>query len=173
MEENVNIWLHFSNTEYCNSPIDTLRIMVDTFVKDVERYKFTLNVNKKKLFEIMCEAMCMYYIAQNTHKNIVFLNNSYEKKNWDQEYETLWMDYLTFTYFNTSYWDNFWSRVPEQTWETCVPQWRFYFATLLPHYISRDEQLLIDNGLLFETQGGEAVTAENYDSCEESTEPYY
>jgi len=168
MEENVNEWLHFSYTEYCNSPIDTLRIIVHTFFKDIDRYKFTLNVNKKKLFEIMCEAMCMYYIAQNTHKIIIFNNNSYEKKKWDQKNEILWMDFLTFKYFNTTYWDNFWSRVHEQTWEMYVPQWRFYLASLLPYYISRDEQLLIDNGLLFETEDGEAVTAENYDSCNEN-----
>jgi hypothetical protein len=159
----VNEWLHYEN-DHMSSPIETIKIIVDLFWKDVEQLKLNINVSKKQLFEIMCEGICMYYISQ--YKRLKFVYNPKIRTNnlWDDEKEELWMDFLTYNYFNTFYWERFWSNIPEENWECDVPLWRQCFQSILPFYVDRSVDILIANELLFEAQDGNVVTAEDYDS---------
>jgi len=159
----VNEWLHYEN-DHMYSPIETIKSVVELFWKDVQRLKLTLNVTKKQLFEIMCEGLCMYYMSQCKNYKFLYVPKLRTKESWDSEKEELWMDFLTYNYFNTFYWERFWLNIPEENWECAVPLWRQDFQSILPFYIDRSVDILIANELLFEAQDGNIVSAEDYES---------
>ena len=51
----------------------------------------------------------------------------------------------------------FWEYVGSANWEIELPRWREFFQHVLLIYLHRDANLLLEDGLLIETQSGRLV----------------
>jgi hypothetical protein len=104
------------------------------------------------------------YHAALVGKDVVPTYNSIKKpQGWSNEIETIWTDYLSVFYFDDFFWTKIWDRTPIGLWELQFPQYRIFIQTIIPMYIQRNQEFLVQEGLLVKSTHGKYLTSSEYD----------
>jgi hypothetical protein len=100
------------------------------------------------------------------YKNDVDMYNRLESlkkiptpQGWKPDYETKWMDYLEYQFFDYVYWERFWKTIPESKIDCDVRLWRQELESRMPRFIARNIDVLVDDGMLYEDDDGNIVSA--------------
>lgn len=78
-------------------------------------------------------------------------------KGWSLSTETLWMDYLHMRVFTASFWDIFWRDHPFAIWEEAHVGYRAYMQSILPYFVQRTFDPLLEEELVAQNDDGEYV----------------
>jgi hypothetical protein len=66
---------------------------------------------------------------------------------WTRYNEAAWQQYLTYMYFGSEFWTDFWTNLGDPAiWEYDLPHWRYHMERFLPHYVLCNPQLLSCGG---------------------------
>lgn len=134
------------------SPRETVARMCHYFSQDVKLKGLELCVSPEHFMKIMFEGMCTLYDQHVNHQmqNLSLSNYSqfHYPPGWNQDVESIWVDYLNTRIFGMEYWDAFWDYFKECEWESDVHCWRAEFQALMPLYVTRSIALLVTEGLV-------------------------
>ncbi len=148
--DKINDW--FNCTKYGPSPQQVVDEMVYYFCSDVKELKLGMCVSKQHFYSILCEGMCVLYDQnlKNEYGHLKISNTSYfeQPPGWNQEVESIWIDYLNSRIFDADYWDCFWDYFGTYEWESEVFNWRAEFQTLMPYYVSRSMYMLLSESIV-------------------------
>ena len=150
--DKINKW--FNCNHYGPSPHQIMRDVALTFMKDVKDRNMEMCVSKEHLYSILCEGICVLYDQNlnNEYGHLTISNTSYfeQPPGWNQEIESIWIDFLTSRIFDEDYWERFWDYFGALEWESEVFNWRSEFQTMLPYYVTRSIHTLIAAGIIDE-----------------------
>jgi len=138
------------------APIHTVFTIAKKFAQYLEEYNFTLNMNFSAFFSKLCGATCTLAL----HKNkVIGMPRSIPQSpaNWSSEIEIIWNDYIESFYLTIEFWDSFWESIDVDIWELSISQFRNYLQSIMPLFIKRDLQVLIDMDLIAENSEGKYV----------------
>ena len=145
------------------SPSNTVVNVYNDFLDVIENKKLHLNVRETDFLRKLCAATCNYYHASLTCSEPGGPRKLEKYPNgWDDEIEQIWIDYLYSRHFTTTFWNHFWNKLRPADWECDHERWRYYIQSLLPLYIERDIELLKEDGLIYEDDEGNFLSAEDY-----------
>lgn len=131
---------------------------------DVKQTGHLVCVTKEELFRSMCEAVCVYYHAHLRNEDVRGPKRLFPKPyNWNDSLEAAWNDYVHSCIFSYTYWESFWTSCEIDALEENVHGLTSFLQTILPLYVTREIQLLLDNEIVFENVSG-IVSWEEYDS---------
>ena len=164
--QRVDDWFHTVSRDDI-APIEYVETVVYNFVEACKFKGFNMSMSNSALMKILSRTTCHMYDYKDTVDHRGKLSKLPKPRFWTSEFETLWIDYITFFYFGTEFWENFWKDIPEAAWENDINKWRVELTSLLPYFVEREIDLLVDNGILFEGTDGHVVTEEDYDFPEE------
>jgi len=161
-------WFQGIQEDNC-SPALSISDVRCVFQEYVASQNLNLICTNKELSKSLCEALCVYYASRaGRHRSAV--TGPHRKfprtKDWNEELETIWKEFLSWRIFSDDRWSAFWSHLPVRLWETEVPGWRLFFETFLIDYIQPDPKRLVKEGLLFQEEG-EWVAPEDHASEED------
>jgi hypothetical protein len=167
----ITYWFNNQNVDIHQYPALWIQKVVSRFLNYCEKHNLHMCVIEHKFYEIMCEAMCVMYHAAITNKDWSGPKRKFPKpSDWNESKEQLWTDYIHGRLFTYEFWDSFWDALDEEHWEFAIPSVRGNFQYLLPLYIQRSNDILIDEGILVEQDDGQIVTA---DDCEPSDDTWF
>jgi hypothetical protein len=154
----INTWFN-TPTLYNLAPIDYVDRAVSQFLGDCQKLRFDLSIDKYRFYTVMCNLVCQLYDRKNketTAANLYSqsLCNIPKPANWKLDYESKWLEYINYKYFDSTYWEQFWKTMPESNIDYDVFTWRTEFELYMPQFIERDIELLIDGGILYEEEDG-------------------
>jgi len=92
------------------------------------------------------------------------MKNTYPPE-WNTEIEALWQEWLEIHCFNN--WSAFWARIPVREWEEALPGWRKAMEHLLPTYVQRNIESLVEAQLIVEDEQGDYVDTNQYEYGDE------
>lgn len=148
-------------------PIECVDTLVQTFVDDVRHAGHTLCVSPAEFFRVVCQAVCVYYDAYMRDEDVRGPNRLFPKPpKWTESLESAWTDYLYSRVFPYTYWDSFWTSCRFDALDDNVHGLTSFLQTILPLYVTRDIQALLDHDIVFENVKG-IVSWEEYDSHED------
>jgi len=164
----VTQWFHtcIEEKEHEGTPAETIMEMNDLFINLIKTKRLNLGVSEKIFRRSICNALCTmkYYDNTQIYRTNVIIKNNYPAE-WNMEIESMWQEWLeTHCFLN---WTAFWARVPVREWEDALPGWRKAMEYLLPTYIQRNIDSLVDAHLIVEDEQGEYVDSNQYDYGEE------
>jgi hypothetical protein len=139
------------------APIHTVFKIAKKFSQYLEEYNLTLNMNYSTFFSKLCGATCTLALHKNS--KVIGMPRSIPQSpaNWSTEIEIIWNDYIESFYLTIDFWDSFWKSIDTGIWELRLSQFRNYLQSILPLFIKRDLQLLIDMDLIAENSEGKYV----------------
>ena len=164
-------WFHddFLDDE---TPARIVHLVNNRFMAALEDAGLTLRVRPGKFRTAMCEALCTLYIAGRTDRHMIGpVNPLPEPKNWTEEAEDAWNDYVHHI-FDCEFWETFWKTFRMHAWEYDVSTWRLEFEQLMPIYIERNIDVLSDAGLMFLDNNGEIIDAMEHEVMENEDDGY-
>jgi hypothetical protein len=139
-------------------PIHTVQEIAKKFRRHLEECNLSLTMNFASFFSKLCRATCTLALRRTDTKiSELSYNIPPPPKDWSQEIEIIWNDYIESFYLNTDFWDSFWSTIETGIWELSLPHFRNYLQSILPLFIKRDLRLLIDSDLVAENSEGKYV----------------
>jgi len=146
--------------------ITELRTLIQEYVGN---HRVSLNCKTEEFSKSLCEALCVWYNKSKSHRVLEVvgpLRTFPRPKDWTDELERLWNEYVCWNIFGYEEWDALWSALKQRDWEQEAPGWRGFFQSFLHEYLKPDPQRLVDEGFLFQ-EGAEWVLAEDHISDEE------
>ncbi len=158
--EKVNTWFY---TEWRDNvaPSNTAIYIFYEFTAAIKKKGLALSVHNNRFIHILCEALCTLYDAELQNMEVCGPTKRHEYvKDWNDELEATWIDYLQSRILNEGFWDTFWYNMGTADWEVSLPRWRVWMQSVLPFYIHRDIDLLVQEGLVFEDEDGHILNAE-------------
>ena len=155
------------------TPARTLHLVNTRFLAAMEQAGLNLRVRTGHFRTAMCEALCTLYWANRTERRMIGpVNPLPEPRNWTQEAEDTWNDYMHYL-FDFVFWENFWQAFRMHAWEYDVPTWRNEFEQLMPLYIERKIEILSDAGLMYLDDNGEIIDAVEHEVLEAEEQDGY
>ena len=129
-------WFHRA-CEGDDSPALTLRNMSNSFLRYLAETRLKLAVPEETFRKFMCEAVCTMYISAKQGTQWQGPNSIMSRPSgWSYLNEIAWREYLSYMYFGSEFWTDFWNEVGDSTaWEYVIPNWRCDMERILPHYI--------------------------------------
>lgn len=162
----ITCWFYNDAIDANQYPAKWIHTVVTRFLNNCNAYNLNVCILDNKFYEIMCEALCVMYHAARTNKDWAGPQRKFPKpSDWNETKEQLWMDYIHGRLFTYEFWDSFW-QMEEEYWEFAIPNLRANFQYLLPLYIKRSNEVLIDVGSLIEQDDGQIVSAEDCETEE-------
>jgi hypothetical protein len=167
-ETDVNIWFHECDIDDI-SPYMYVEYVVNTFCEYLEQRGYVCDVSKPRLLHFMCSATCsMYYYEKWKQRKFYIGSPKYKftrPKQWGGALETQWNDYVHSRIVNYEFWERFWNRLPKAYWESTLTHdcWRDVMQHLLPFYIQRELDILIDEELVCQEENGNIVTWDDHE----------
>ena len=151
----VNLWLHTSN--YCEfTPAEFIVYVAKAFIKDVQRFRLTLDITDPQFLKSMCQAMCTQYHASLTYTSVAGPYRTFTyPSGWNAVCESCWQELIGDTYFTNNYWEAFWGRSEFRDLPDFFMGIQHYLAAIMPMYIRRSVDVLLYKQLI----------AENEDRC--------
>lgn len=151
------------------SPAITVATISDVFIDFLYHYRFNLPMPENKFRITLCDYICTSYHAHKTGKQIVG-PNTYPKlpSDWTYSMHQTWIDYISHEYFTDDFWNDFWENIPiSQQLTESLPHWKENMQALLIYYVKGDHDVMVKEGMIFESEGGHLVAAEDYESPSE------
>jgi len=162
IHNNITQWFHrtVKGKDNEGTPSETILELCDNFIDLLKRKRLNLSVPEKRFRRNMCAALCTMKMCNDTNLRRRFPRDMYPE-NWTNEMEKIWQEWITQRCFKD--WHSFWGRLPVREWEDQVPGWRKGIEYLLPTYVRREVEVLIDEELIVEDDDGEYVDTAQYD----------
>jgi hypothetical protein len=154
VEARVNAWLR-DDCDGDISPLEALMNVANMFLDDVERFDLALGIETKRFKHNLCQGLGAFYRAAERRVSIkgpTEIQNP--PRGWNDDAEFIWTDYISHMYFSEKYWTSFWDDVPTMNWESVVPGWRVFLQSIMPFYLARDPELLMEESLLMQNSEG-------------------
>jgi hypothetical protein len=113
-----------------------------------------------------------YFVYHHKKYNVGLPKRKFTKpKQWNHTLDHQWNDYVHSRIINYEYWMVFWKRLPIAEWEQFISfDWRSLLQTLLPFYIQRELDVLIDEEIVCVEDDGNIVTRDDHESDYEETD---
>ena len=166
--QRVTNWFH-KNQDFSMAPSVWVFTVAEQFIEHCRNYRLPLCTTDSQFHTTLCEAICVMYHASITNKDWLGPHRIFPiPECWDESKERLWSDYIHGRVFTYEFWDLFWEHVEEGSWEFNIPNFRANIQHLLPLYINRSNDILVEEGALFEQGDGNIVTAEEYENTEDT-----
>ena len=143
----VAVWFHRKGRDGW-TPAQTLRDVADVCLGALAERRIALSVKEVPFRKLLCEALCVLYQGSPRGYGLAFRGpraTAALPDGWTEEHETLWGIYLG---AELPEWSVLLADVQPCEWEIDLPGWRDTLTSLFPHYIVREERLLIEAGLL-------------------------
>lgn len=159
---NITKWFHktIPGKENEGTPAETIQELCDNFIDLLKRKRLNLSIPERNFRRNMCAALCTMKKHRDTHLLRNFPKDQYPS-NWNKEMEYIWQEWLNERCFGN--WIAFWARLPVREWEDQIPGWRQGIEDLLPTYVRREIEVMVDEGLIVEDNDGEFVDVTQYD----------
>jgi hypothetical protein len=164
-------WFHEQDADGW-SPYMCVEYVVNTFCKDIERKGYLIDIQHHLVLYDMCTATCVMY--ENEFKPRRYLVGAPKRKfsrprQWSSALEHQWNDYLHSRIVDHDYWKTFWRLLPVGFWEQFITKdsWRELMQYLLPFYIHREVDILVEQEIVCQETDGNIITWEEYESEEE------
>lgn len=166
--ESITEWFHRSEHDGI-SPYEYVEFVVNEFCSAIETKKFCFDVPRQQILYDMCTAICTQYfyeVWQNKKYNVGAPKRKFTKpKQWNYTLEHQWNDYVHSRIINYEYWSQFWKLLPVAEWEQFISfDWRSILQTLLPYYIQREIDVLLDEEIVCVEEDGNIVTWDDHES---------
>ena len=156
LSEQINDW--FFTKAHGMSPANSVVIIADSFEGALSSKGFQLNTHFKLFRNNLCDATCTMYRAHLENKDVEGPKKIANlPKGWSDDLEDIWSDYIYSRTLTDDFWSEFWYEIPEGSWEAQFPQFRSFIQAVLPIYIQRDLEMLIEESLVAKNNEGEYV----------------
>jgi hypothetical protein len=155
------------------SPFTYVECVVNKFCDYIEKRGYTTDVSRRKVLLDMCSATCTMYYYQTWMSRKYIVGAPTQKfcrpLRWNAELEYQWNDYLHSRIVNYEFWERFWNELPNTYWESTLVHdtWRDVMQYLLPFYIRREINILIDEEIVCQEENGNIVTWDDHEVKEE------
>ena len=149
-------------SQYDLAPVDYVTTAVDQFLYDCQILGLRVCIGKGQFHRAMCKVICQMYEhrnEENMYEQLESLKKIPKPAKWTTGYEMKWIEYLDYHFFDSAYWERFWKSIPESMIDFNVRSWRQELETRMPRFITRDIDLLIDEGMLYEDEDGNIISA--------------
>jgi hypothetical protein len=143
MEQIITEW--FNTGKYGPSPSDTINKLVNMIDVDLEKFEFDFEIDTILIKHKLATALCVLYRLKMEGQPLVlhFPKKHFYPKNWNNELEITWIDYLENYYFTTEYWEMLWEDIGSSDWDSDIFNWKEQLQALIPCYINRDLRKMI------------------------------
>jgi hypothetical protein len=173
-ETHISEWFRTSEHDGIR-PFEYVEFVVNEFCTTIEKKGFYFDISRQNILYDMCTAICtQYYYDVYHHKkyNVGLPKRKFTKpKQWNHTLDHQWNDYVHSRIINYEYWMVFWKRLPIAEWEQFISfDWRSLLQTLLPFYIQRELDVLIDEEIVCVEDDGNIVTRDDHESDYEETD---
>jgi len=163
LSHHVNTWFQNSAGEDA-SPAEATAVISSLFLERCERFKLNIVTDPITFRKIMCETVCTLY---HCDKYNVDWNGPHRKffipNQWTDEIESAWNSCISVKFFNEYFWASFWRAIPtSELFE--IKNSKENLQYLLPLYVRRSSDILIQKGFLIEQEDGNIVATEDYES---------
>jgi len=112
--------------------------------------------------KIICEATCV--LKSRSARDLPIPNRIFSKpEGWNADLERWWNEWLHSHFFVDGFWTTFWNGIHISEWEDAMPSWREALQLLLPYYVQRNIDVLIECGFVVENNDGVFVANDDYD----------
>jgi len=167
-EENVTEWFHHSEYDGI-SPYEYVEFVVNEFYSTIESKGFNFDISRQQVLYDMCAAICSQYYYEVFKKkkyNVGIPKRTFSKpKLWNNTLDHQWNDYVHSRIINYEYWSQFWKLLPVAEWEQFISfDWRSILQTLLPYYVQREIDVLLDEEIVCVEEDGNIVTWDDHES---------
>lgn len=163
---------------YCDidgeSPYMYVEYIVNQFCDSIEKRGYMIDISRQKMLYDMCSATCIMYYYQNYLRRKYIVGAPKQKFSrplrWNAVLETQWNDYVHSRIVNYEFWERFWNELPNAYWETTLTHdnWRDVMQYLLPFYIRREIDILLDEEIVCQEENGNIVTWDDHEAEDES-----
>jgi ATP-dependent Clp protease adapter protein ClpS len=150
------------------SPYDYVEYVVNAFCDYLEQHAYSTDISRQKLLHDMCKATCiLYFYDKWLHKKYTIgaPKRKFSKPyKWNAALEHQWNDYLHSRIVNYEFWEEFWRKLPVAMWEYTLPDinWRNSMQFLLPFYIHREMDILIDQEIVGQEEDGNIIIFDDH-----------
>jgi hypothetical protein len=161
--DKINSWFYERQDRI--SPATTVMAIADEFCAYVESQNLKLSLPFKDFRNLLCEATCVMFRAHLEGRLVICPDKIPNlPSNWNRETEEIWNDHLGIFYLTDDFWTDFWRTIQPGIWEAQFPDYRYYIQGVMPLYIKRDIDLLIEEGLIKKNSEGEYVDIHDEDA---------
>jgi hypothetical protein len=155
------------------SPFSYVEQVATEFYRFLDKRGYTLDTTQNQFLYDLCTATCTMYYYQVWHKNKFIVGAPKRKftypKQWTGVLEGKWNDYIHSRIVNYEFWDNFWRKLPPSYWEGELrDNWRDVMQFLLPFYIRRELDILLEEEIVCQEDDGNIITWDDHELEEES-----
>jgi hypothetical protein len=161
----INVWfLNQHLLDYTPEQF-VIRVAFD-FMDALKKLNMTLSCTESDFLKAMCEAICTYYVADARNEYISLPNRVWLKPaRWTSDCEAHWMQTITYFYFDSSFWVNFWYKYKNlhPFFESFAEQ----ITIMLPYYVKRSFDILCKHKVIIMDAHDEPVLWEKYEEEEE------
>jgi hypothetical protein len=169
----IDLWFHTEDYDDI-TPADTVSAVADDILIQLKSTGFELAYSNQKFRVLLCEFICTLYHASLTEKNVSGPHTAPKlPESWTDEIYMTWIDYLHYSVFTESFWEDFWTHIPTCKGLQNIRNWEAEIQALIPYLMRPDHEQMITEGLLFEDNAGNVITAEDYDSSPEDYRNWY
>jgi hypothetical protein len=151
------------------SPYQSVEYVVNQFCDDLARKGYATDISRQKVLYDMCTATCTmyYYEFWKRHRFIVGAPKRVfsRPRQWTNVLENQWNDFVRSRIVGTDYWETFWRMLRPAYWEQFLNKdsWRDVMQYLLPFYIHREMDILVDEEIVCKETNGTIVTWDDYE----------
>jgi len=162
----VNTW--FQGSDDVISPAESISAISTAFLANCEVFKLDIVIDTKTFRKLMCEFVCTMYDCGKNNLDWKGPNRRFKLPDqWTDEIEGLWEDCLSMRFFNEHFWGTFWKGINEsELFE--IPYIRENLQYIMPLYVRRSTDILLEKGFLIEQDDGHVVATEDYESDEDT-----
>lgn len=175
-ETDTTRWFHSCDIDDI-SPYDYVEYVVHEFCDYLQQNSYCTDISRQQLLIEMCKATCtQYFYDKWLHKkySIGAPKRTFSKPyQWNAVLEHQWNDYVHSRIVNYEFWEHFWRKLPVAMWEQTLTDsnWRDSMQYLLPFYIHREMDILINEEIVGQEEDGNIILYDDY-GIETETEEY-
>jgi ATP-dependent Clp protease adapter protein ClpS len=166
-ETDTTAWFHRSDIDDI-SPREYVEYIVNEFCDYLEQKSYSTDIPRQHLIHEMCKATCtQYYYDKWLHKKFIvgIPKRKFSKPSqWNNILESQWNDFVHSRIINYEFWEDFWRKLPVAMWENTLTNinWRDLMQYLLPFYIHRELDILLDEEIVCQEEDGNIVSWDEY-----------
>ena len=172
-ETEITDWFHTEDIDNI-SPYKYVEYVANQFCDDLARKGYATDISRHQVLYDMCTATCTMYYYQHCKRGRYIVGAPKRKfsrpRQWTATLEYQWNDFMRSRIVGMDYWSTFWALLPVATWEQFLvhDNWRDVIQYLLPFYIQREVDILVDEEIVCQENDGNIVT---WDDHEPDAEP--
>jgi len=161
---NVTRWFH-TLRDGDVTPAQLVQGISDRFIDILKSYNnISLAVPERVFRTVMCEAICVMKFMSNKNYELPIPQRFFPHPDgWNNDLEGWWTEWLYSHFFVDKFWYRFWSDIYLSDLEIDLPLLRETIQNLLPFYIQRNTDVLVECGFIIESDDGVFVANDDYE----------